>query len=363
MKRLFALLVGINNYLIPRPLKGCLADSQEYEEFLRGRVDRRTHELHLRKLLDEEATRAAIMEGFREHLALAGPDDTALFVFCGHGSQQPSDPEDWKIEPDRMDQTLVCYDSRLCGSDLADRDISRLLGGIAVRGAHVAVILDACHSGSGTQDSAVSEARYAPPRTDAGPAGYPVDSYAVRTGGSRWATAGAGHHVLLAACRSDELAKEVVLRERHRGVFSACLLEALKTCPGRITYKMLLESTAAGVRRHVSRQHPQLEASDAADLDVACLGGAIGALPRQLSVDRDADHGWILNSGALHGVSVSSGAIRLVLFPRGTAPDEMRLPENAVGRAVVSQVLPAFSVVRLEFAAAPAAAGFDALVE
>jgi uncharacterized caspase-like protein len=107
--------------------------------------------LHIRSLQNERATRASIIAGFREHLASAGKDDVALFYYCGHGSQEPAPEEFWHLEPDRMDETLVCYDSRQPGQwDLADKELGKLINDLASRAGRVLVILDCCHSGSGT---------------------------------------------------------------------------------------------------------------------------------------------------------------------------------------------------------------------
>ena len=47
----------------------------------------------------------------------------------------------------------MCFDSRSPGSwDLADKEIAKLIGDVAAKGPHVAVILDCCHSGSGTRE-------------------------------------------------------------------------------------------------------------------------------------------------------------------------------------------------------------------
>ncbi len=75
-----------------------------------------------------------------------------LFYYSGHGSQERTPPEFWHLEPDRLDETLVCYDSRLPGNyDLADKELAKLIAHVARNNPHVVVILDSCHSGSGTR--------------------------------------------------------------------------------------------------------------------------------------------------------------------------------------------------------------------
>ena len=154
----YALLVGIDAYPAPvNPLRGCVNDIRRVETLLRERLTPahgQPDPFRPLVLTDAQATRQAIVAGFRQHLRQAGPQDVALFYYSGHGSQAPSPPEFWHLEPDRLDETLVCWDSRLAEPnhwDLADKELAQLIAEVAVSGAHVVVILDCCHSGSGTR--------------------------------------------------------------------------------------------------------------------------------------------------------------------------------------------------------------------
>jgi Caspase domain len=363
MRRLYALLVGIDDYPLLNPLRGCLADIDGYEQFLMYRVDRKTHELHLRTLRDEQATRAAVIEGFQKHLAQAGRDDTALFVFCGHGSQQTSDPKNWTIEPDRQDETIVCYDSRLPGgSDLEDKLLAQFIGEVAAHGAHVLVILDSCHSGSGTRT--LEGVRLAPPRFDALTGRSALANGSVRTAASGWALPAAGsRHVLMAACRDHELAQECLDVTQRRGAFSLCLLSALKDAPGSLSYRSLFQSAQARLRARIAGQTPQLEAFDPSDLELPFLGGAAASDPRQFSVDYDPSRGWVANVGAVHGMpDRPDDPVELLLFPRGTTTQSIRSGMELSGTALVSKVLAAESLVSLQFRPDPSKFGFEAMV-
>jgi uncharacterized caspase-like protein len=82
----------------------------------------------------------------------AGPGETALFYYSGHGSQEPALPEHAELEPDGLNETLVLHDSRsVDGYDLADKELAQLVAEASATGAHVLVVLDCCHSGSGTR--------------------------------------------------------------------------------------------------------------------------------------------------------------------------------------------------------------------
>jgi uncharacterized caspase-like protein len=158
-RTVYGLLVGIDDYPAPvPPLRGCVNDITAVEQLLRERLAA-DQKLDTKVLKNAEATRQAVIDGFM-HLRNAGPDDVALFYYSGHGSQERTPPEFWYLEPDRLDETLVCYDSRLADNyDLADKELAKLIAAVAARGAHVLVILDSCHSGSGTRTTASAGVR------------------------------------------------------------------------------------------------------------------------------------------------------------------------------------------------------------
>ncbi|MEO7360055.1 MAG: caspase family protein, partial [Gemmatimonadaceae bacterium] len=98
-----ALLVGIDKYPEPRhQLSGCRNDVEELAAVLALRVP--TGSLHLKKLLDGEATRDGVISTFRAHLGQAKAGDTALFFYAGHGSRERAPEVFWPTEPDRLDE-------------------------------------------------------------------------------------------------------------------------------------------------------------------------------------------------------------------------------------------------------------------
>lgn len=349
-----ALLVGIDEYLPPVPkLRGCANDIMEMQEYLDARVDSGgrslTEVLKVKTLIDREATRSAVIRAFSEHLGQAGPGDVALFCYSGHGSQEQAPEQFWTIEPDHLDETLVLYDSRMEGSwDLADKELSKLIAEVADKGPHVAVILDCCHSGSGTRarDLAETAVRRAP--TDLRT--RPPESFIVRldelpmAGASRdlrnrpsgWNTA--GRHVLLSACRDDEEAKEYQRGGVSHGAFSYFLGETLRNS-GAITYRDLFARSAALVRGQVQRQSPQLEATVSEDLSRPFLGGAIRQCPRTFVASHQSGR-WVIDAGRMHGIASSAdGATELALFGFNVADADLNDPAKARGKARLSKVL------------------------
>ncbi|HOY51109.1 MAG TPA: caspase family protein, partial [Prolixibacteraceae bacterium] len=150
---IWALLVGINRYKSYgiAPLTGCVNDVTGMRAFLTGPLGVPVQQV--KTLVNGEATRAAILRNFREFL-IENPaiphGSQLLFQFSGHGSQMP-DPTG--TEPDGLDETIVPYNSRTGQVfDIPDKTLAALIGRLAEeKGTHITVILDCCHSGSGTR--------------------------------------------------------------------------------------------------------------------------------------------------------------------------------------------------------------------
>ncbi len=359
---LYALLVGINTYdassRVPA-LRGCQNDVQAWQAYLKARVG--GYQLQVKSLVNEQATRSAVIEGLRQHLGQAGEGDTAFFFYAGHGSQEMAPEAFWPVEPDRLNETLVCYDSRTDGQwDLADKELAKLVAEVSAKGAHTTIVLDCCHSGSGTRgdgDVAVSVRRAPTDRRS-----RPVDTYLVSptevepprpvTRGLVDATAGwrlpQGRHVLLAACQDIEEAKEYVADGQPRGTFSYFLLETLQTANGALSYRDLFKRAHALVRSKVTAQTPQLEAPHLADLDQAFLGGAIAPHPPYFTVSHPPDYGWVIDGGAVHGVQAPTAgeATQLALFSFDSGAEQLREMGGAIATATVTDVLPQLSRIQ-----------------
>jgi hypothetical protein len=348
-RTVYALLVAIDRYPPPLPrLYGCANDARAMARYLKARVDSggrdRREVLRIKRLVDRRATRQAVIDAFRTHLGRAGPGDVAFFCYSGHGSQEQAPEEFWHLEPDHLNETLVLYDSRDAARDLADKELAKLIAEVAAGGAHVSVLLDCCHSGSGTR--APDRGGPAVRRVEADPRPRPSDSYlapphelltagatrGLETGASGWALA--GRHVLMAACRADEVANEY----GTQGAFSHFLGEALSTAGGALTYHDLF-TRAATLLRYRVRQSPQLEAPVPDDLRQPFLGGAILPAPRYFLVNRAA-RGWVMNAGRVHGIPalVADDPTVVALFDYTCADDDLARPERAVAQAVVSRV-------------------------
>ncbi|WP_204141331.1 caspase family protein [Halomicronema sp. CCY15110] len=350
MANLYALLVGINDYPQPVPcLRGCVNDVEMLAGYLQERVTTEQLELHVRTLKNAEATREAIIQAFREHLGQAQAEDSVLFAYSGHGSQEDAPPELWHLEPDRLNETLVCWDSRLENSrDLADKELGKLIAEVAEKGPKITVILDCCHSGSGSRPL---NTRYVEPDRRR----RPIESYLwtqaaeTRSAEATLSAVPQGRHVLLAACRDLETAKENFAKKR--GAFSYYLLETLSQAAGNLSCREVFKRTHALITAQVPNQIPQLEATDPDDLDLPFLGiGAAASNQNRhayFTVSYNQDYGWVIDAGELHGIPAPTPqeTTQLALFPFDHA-DPHSL-SDAIGAASVVEVLPQLSRIHI----------------
>lgn len=321
MGRLFALLVGIDAYEPPvRRLAGCRADTVAAAALL-GEL---CPDADILTLLDEQATRSAFVDAIGRHLGRAEGGDTALLWYSGHGSHRRTSRRAG-LAPQGQDQTLVLFDSRAPNSsDLVDGELGELVASVAAGGAHVVVILDCCHSGSGTRDpfdiaASGTDIRQAPPdeRVITEPVaevheGPPAGAEPHPAG---WML-GVGRHVLLAACQSHQTAKEVTgASGARRGAMSVALEEVLRGSAGAPlpTYRDLMSRVDRRVRTATVEQSPVLEVSQDQDAHLPFLGGVLRSDPPHY-LTRLEGGTWVVEAGSWHGLSadgVASTALRI----------------------------------------------------
>ena len=350
MASLFSLLVGINDYPAPVPgLTGCLNDVSALAGFLNSRQQLLELEWKNQTLCNQEATREAVIKGFSA-LKSAGPEDTILFYFSGHGSRVKSLPVFRHIDIHGWCESLVLYDSRLPGGrDLLDKELSVLIYEVtSVTKAHFVVLIDACHAGSVTRDSG----QWMRPRlTD--PTARIIDLATLYGAelfskeADKWDPP-VGPQIALAAARTDESAVETLLEGNPKGLFTSCLLDFLNHTPVHLQgYAQLMARVGVMVSLVNPRQHPQLEAVGESRQSLF-LQGKPGA--SFLAEAYAAASGvWKVDIGAMHGLSsqqalkIRSGASwqSVAILQLGATGSILKMPSFAEpGKRYPVQVTP-----------------------
>ena len=343
---LYALLVGINEYRedlilggsVRFPaLKGCVGDADKMAGYLREQpgLDAR-----IERLTNQQATKAGIVGQIRAHLGQAGPDDTVLLYFSGHGTQEQADAA-WDEETDGKLECLACYYDQTTADDflLADKELRYLINELwQGKKPHIVTIFDCCHSGDNTRAVQVAEAVFG----DQHPAEKRIPFVFARRDWSKFVFADEisldglktrkmanafpeGVHVSLSACEAHESAVEV----GGEGVFTKALVNILKSTGGSITYHDL-QSRVRAYLRNVYEQQPRFRVAGGSGgmLYRTFLGGSeqqngglVGAITHNKA-------GWTLNKGAIQGIGATHKTITGVTA--GTDGRAVRFRVNAI---------------------------------
>lgn len=199
---------------------------------------------NVRFLLDADATLAEIRAGLSWLATVAGPDDSVVVYFSGHGARlQNSGGYESLLIP-------VDADNRDLGaSSLSEAELSTALK--SIRSARLLILIDACHSGGAVvlKGNAVSQS------VDPGFGEKSLQHLAEGNG-----------RVAISSSRSMEYS--LVMPGARNSVFTQHLLEVLKgetasQGDGFIRVFRVFEHVAASVPVTTSgQQHPILKASD-----------------------------------------------------------------------------------------------------
>jgi hypothetical protein len=317
-----ALLVGINDYQAVTKLSGCVNDARNIYALL---VDDYGFPAgNIRVLTDGAATRAGVLNAFREHLiGNAGKDTVVVFHYSGHGSQM-KDPANQT--PSGMIGTIVPVDSRTEGVyDINADELRALFGELTGHTKNVTFVLDSCHSGLAFKDVAVARSVEPDTRVPPRPA-VPIDR-------SRDVEGFKGRdYALLSACRADEVAFEYGKSGAPCGTLTHFLAAELRSVrKQKTTYRDVMDKVKAQVTGTYRLQHPQLEGVNMDNLvfstEAVGAGAFVLASPQQ--------DGVVLEAGLVHGVT--AGSVYDVYVPGTKTFDD---PGKAVARVEVTQVEP-----------------------
>ncbi len=352
-----ALLIGVDRYQYIRPnLGGCVGDVNRLRDLLVGqlatsprRIIQLTSSMRLKEKAPKRPTRKNIINSLKRLAAVAKPGEQIYIHYSGHGMRNATTILPG-IEADGRDEAIAPMDSG--SSDPAsyyilDKELGWLLGQITNTGAFVTVVLDCCHSASGTREIGGPGSGREPkvrrgwegedrrPRTDANLVAPIAELKMVATsapGATGSLLPAPKDYILMTACRERETAKEY----ESNGVFTFFMLEHLKNGLAGLTFRDLQDRIAGSIRslasghRDYDEQTPQLEGNG----NLVVFGGGVVAEPTALPAVLQAD-GTILLPGAGAAVGVVVGTT-VGLYSPGTI--DFADPGCQIGVATVKRV-------------------------
>jgi Caspase domain len=248
----YAFVVGIAHYPYVHPLPAIVLKDAGDVAGLLQRPERAGYlPEHVRLVLDQNATKRAILDGLSWLAQSATGDATAIFYFSGHGGRFDSGPA--------AGNYLIPFDTQIDtirDTAVSSDELTQALR--AIQAERMVVLLDACHSG-GTGDT-----------KDIGPSVKDLDPNApVLKGGLDQRlydtlTQGAGR-VIFASSRSSETS--LVLPGATNSLFTQVLLEALNgqadhQDDGLLRILDIVKYVLQNVPARCNQQNPIFKATD-----------------------------------------------------------------------------------------------------
>ena len=240
-----ALCIGINNYPgTHMDLAGCVNDAEDWATELAARG------FTVSKLLDAQATKAAMVAGFKSIIGAAASGDVVVITYSGHGTYVPDTDGD---EADGLDEALCPYDIQTNRAAFIDDEIHAIFAS-RKSGVRLVLVADSCHSGTVTRAAApdpdaddVPRPRFMPmgnwlppeslPR---GISGRPLASVPIANASSAFtgALSRSEGDLLLSGCKEgpNNFSYDARIKGRPNGAFTYYALKTLKTLKPGATY-------------------------------------------------------------------------------------------------------------------------------
>ncbi len=271
--------IGINNYLATndpscrvckdrelKNLNGCVNDVDTISKLFTRFYDFKTE--NIIKLLDQQASRAAIFQTFDELLAKCKRGDYVVFFYSGHGSYEYETAADKITTGKGYRNTILPADITKPGvSDITSVDLNKVFAGFTEKGVVLTVITDCCHSATNTRGATLFEvdsAREVKPS---------IELRTPATGATavtkRLDAMGA---VTIGACQDNQVSSEAqVLPKIFYGAFTISLCRAV-TEWSQAPVEILIERTIAKLRLMNKNQSPNMEAGNRLSMNLPGTG-------------------------------------------------------------------------------------------
>ncbi|HPD60311.1 MAG TPA: caspase family protein, partial [Thermodesulfobacteriota bacterium] len=240
--------------------QGCVNDVTNIRDILLKYFGFTTKDI--RVLTDERATRKNILSRLSWLVGKARAGDCLLFHYSGHGSQIiDRDGDELK---DRMDEIICPHDMDWDGNFITDDDLRNQFKNLSQE-VNLEVLLDSCHSGTGTREMMGITAlpmelsfkpRFLPPPVDIACRADDDDIEVRRLlkGNNPL------NHVLFAGCRDNQTSADAYINGSYNGAFTYYLAKHLRDMQGNISRSELIKRVRASLKFNGFSQVPQLEA-------------------------------------------------------------------------------------------------------
>lgn len=251
-----AIVIGIDKY-DPKglggrwvSLDGCANDALAIQQVLESRYGFRNE--NIKVLLNGDASRENILNGFNDLLANCASGDIAVIYYAGHGSQVRNSMSE---EKDLKDETMVPADSYLGTKDIRDKELATVFNKFADKGVLLTILYDCCHSGSigrGPASANSPKMRHIPEDLS-----YDAKDPSLPTPPEKRGV------LIISASQDFEFASEQVDNNgTPHGAFTIALLQSLTTLPVNSSASDIFSSLRAIMKYNGKKQEPVLAATE-----------------------------------------------------------------------------------------------------
>lgn len=270
-------------------------------------------------LKDAAATKLGIGKALDKLALSSGPGDVVVIHFSSHGQQIEDDGKD---EMDKLDEAIVPYDAiynsnpvefqKYAGGYFRDdqfgEKVTAIRNNLGSKG-DLLVLLDACHSGTGTRGTGVARGSKPPmvsDKFDTKSAPIKDDAGVFKENTKIKLKADAATYVVLSGAQAQELNYETIDDNRKAvGSLSYAFSKALSTMEGTTSYRGLFASIENIMREKSPKQKPVME-GDGTDREL--FGGKYVKQKAYFTVipaqsNKDAIE---INGGSVSGVTEGS---------------------------------------------------------
>lgn len=279
---------------------------------------------HIITLIDSQATRNAIEQELSNLHNRIKPGDVVLVHFSTHGEQIEDDNGD---EPDGLDEAIVTYLSvapnkstdfskdtaEYLRDDIFGQYVQLFREKLGPQG-DVLVLMDACHSGSGTRGQSKTRGGAQPLVS----AQY-KKSNTTNPKSEVFKDAGKQHvnlasYVVISAARAEELAFELLTEDNQSmGSLSYAFCKAIQQLENGITYRGLFGKIQSIIQTKIQGQHPVMEGDG---VDRQLFGGQFKLQQPFVEIDKYLGPNiFEISGGRFFGLNPGA---QVVLMPAGT---------------------------------------------
>ena len=263
-----ALLVGINDYNGFNDLQGCINDVTNVRSVLKTYFGYTNDDI--RVITDSRATKVNILFRLNKMVKSAENGDSLIFHYSGHGSQI-RDREGDELK-DHMDEIICPYDMNWEDGFITD-DILREILNKLKPGVKMEILLDSCHSGTGTRDifpgakadfgsGDLVKSRFLSPPVDIECRHQGDEDKMKPIKSFRTDKEIILNHVLWAGCKDSQTSADALIDGNYNGAFSYYFCKHVRENGGKISRADLFTRVKNSLRYNRYSQVPQLECKE-----------------------------------------------------------------------------------------------------